>query len=218
MGSAAHFFLVCHLVRCVGGALVAKRKVQRIKELIEQTVDGLGFEIVDIEFAASGLLRVFIDHPFEVNSNSEAEPKEIQVGDCQQVSNQLGHVLLVEDYDYDRLEVSSPGMDRPLKTAAHFRRFAGEQVKLKLRQPFEGRRNFEGLLTDEGGDKFGIEMFDAPEPKPKGNKRTKKKKAVPVAEPKKSEENEVIGQKLVFEVNEVERARLVPQYEFRRHS
>lgn len=197
---------------------LAKSKVQRIKELIEQTVEGLGFEIVDVEFAQSGLLRVYIDHPFQVNS--EAEPKEIQVGDCQQVSNQLGHVLLVEDYDYERLEVSSPGMDRPLKTAAHFRRFVGEQITLKLRQPFEGRRNFEGVLTDEGDEKFGIEMFDKPAPAPKqGNKRTKKKKAAPVVvEPKQSEENEVIGQKLVFEINEVERARLVPQYEFRRRS
>ena len=202
---------------------MAKSKVQRIKELIEQTVSGLGFEIVDIEFAASGLLRVFIDHPFDGGRDDETAPKEIQVGDCQQVSNQLGHVLLVEDYDYDRLEVSSPGMDRPLKTAAHFRRFAGEQVKLKLRQPFEGRRNFEGVLTDEGDDKFGIEMFDAPTPKPKGNKRTKKSKRAasvtePKIQPKQSEEDEVIGQKLVFEVNEVERARLVPQYEFRRPS
>jgi ribosome maturation factor RimP len=201
---------------------VAKSKVQRqrqrIRELIERTVDGLGFEIVDIEFAASGLLRVFIDHPYEEDKNAApGEAKEIQVGDCQQVSNQLGHVLLVEDYDYERLEVSSPGMDRPLKTVAHFRRFAGEQVKLKLRQPFEGRRNFEGLLTDEGDDKFGLEMFDAPPPKVKANKRTKKKKAASVEQPKQSEDSEVIGQKLVFEVNEVERARLVPQYEFRRH-
>jgi len=77
---------------------------------------------------------VFIDHPFQEGNDSEAAPKEIQVGDCQQVSNQLGHVLLVEDYDYDRLEVSSPGMDRPLKTAAHFRRFAGEQtISLELK-------------------------------------------------------------------------------------
>ncbi len=190
--------------------------------MIEKTVEGLGFEIVDIEFAQSGLLRVFIDHPFDESAAAKSpdEQKIIQVGDCQAVSNQLGHVLLVEDYDYDRLEVSSPGMDRPLKTAAHFQRFAGEQIKLKLRQPFEGRRNFEGLLTIEADGKFGVEMITAPEPAPKrGSKRLKKSAAAAAqaAAKQSNDDDEVIGQKLIFEINEVERARLVPQYEFRRH-
>ena len=134
--------------------------MQRIRELIEQTVSGLGYEVVDIEFAASGLLRVFIDNLAD-EQGEHGEPKMIRVEDCEKVSHQLGHVLEVEEVDYSRLEISSPGMDRPLKTVGHFQRFAGQQVALKLRQPFEGQRNFTGVLTDEGEGRFGLEMTDA---------------------------------------------------------
>jgi ribosome maturation factor RimP len=104
-------------------------------KLIEQTVTGLGYELVDVERSGRGLLRIFLD-----------KPQGICVEDCQLVSNQLTRLFTVENVDYDRLEVSSPGLDRPLKTEADFIRFAGEKAQLKLRMPIATRKNFIGIL------------------------------------------------------------------------
>lgn len=104
-------------------------------KLVEITVVGLGYELVDFERSGRGLLRVFID-----------KPEGISVDDCQKVSNQLTRLFLVENVDYDRLEVSSPGLDRPLKKEADFVRFAGQKAQLKLRLPIAGRKNFTGAL------------------------------------------------------------------------
>ena len=104
--------------------------------LIEKTVTGLGYEFVDLERAGRGLLRVFID-----------KPEGIGVEDCATVSNQLTRLFAVEGIDYDRLEVSSPGLDRPLKRAADYSRFAGRDVKLRLRVPRAGQRNFVGRIV-----------------------------------------------------------------------
>lgn len=110
-----------------------------LNELLEKTVSGLGFELVDIEQSPRGrVLRVFIDKP--------EKPGGIDVEDCALVSNQLSRVLMVENIDYDRLEVSSPGLDRVLKKSADYERFAGSEVNLRLRLPMSGRRNFNGVL------------------------------------------------------------------------
>jgi len=110
-----------------------------LQDLIEKTVTGLGYELVDLEMSPKGrTLRVFID--------VLGKDKGVDVEDCATVSNQLSHMLMVENIDYDRLEVSSPGLDRPLKKQADFERFAGEDVQLKLRLPLNGRRNFNGVL------------------------------------------------------------------------
>ena len=104
--------------------------------LIEQTVQGLDDELVDFESSPRGrLMRVFID-----------SPNGITVDDCATVSNQLTRIFEVENVDYDRLEVSSPGLDRPLKKAADFERFAGQDVQLRLRMPIANQRNFAGVL------------------------------------------------------------------------
>jgi ribosome maturation factor RimP len=108
-----------------------------VVKLVETTVNGLGYELVDLERSGRGLLRVFID-----------KPEGISVDDCQAVSNQLTRLFLVENVDYDRLEVSSPGLDRPLKKEADFVRFAGEKAQLKLRMPLAGRKNFVGVLGE----------------------------------------------------------------------
>ncbi len=105
--------------------------------LIEKTVSGLGYELVDVERAGRGLLRVFID-----------KPEGIAVEDCQLVSNQLTRLFAVEDVDYERLEVSSPGLDRVLKKAADFIRFKGEKAHIKLRMPIATRKNFTGTIGD----------------------------------------------------------------------
>ncbi len=107
--------------------------------LIEKTVAGLGFELVDIEQSPRGrVLRVFIDKPDKAGG--------IDVDDCALVSNQISRVLVVENVDYDRLEISSPGLDRVLKKPSDFERFTGAEINLRLRLPISGRRNFNGVL------------------------------------------------------------------------
>ncbi len=104
--------------------------------LIEQTVQGLDYELVDFESSPRGrLMRVFID-----------SPNGITVDDCATVSNQLTRIFEVENVDYDRLEVSSPGMDRVVKKESDFVRFAGQMIQIKLRIPHNNRRNFQGRL------------------------------------------------------------------------
>lgn len=111
---------------------------------IETTVTGLGYDLVDVERAPRGLLRVSIDR---LPGNVYDVPGEfVTVEDCEKVTRQLQRVLEVENFDYARLEVSSPGLDRPLKREADYRRFAGEQVAITLRLPLQGRRKFQGVL------------------------------------------------------------------------
>jgi ribosome maturation factor RimP len=107
-----------------------------LHDLLESTVTGLGYELVDVERSPHGrLLRVFID-----------KPDGVSVDDCVAVSNHLSRLLAVENIDYGRLEISSPGLDRPLKKTSDFIRFAGESAKLKLRVALQGQRNFVGVL------------------------------------------------------------------------
>ena len=107
-----------------------------VVKLVDMTVSGLGYELVDLERSGRGLLRILID-----------SPEGITVDDCQVVSNQLTRLFLVENIDYDRLEISSPGLDRPLKKEADFVRFTGHKVQLKLRMPMAGRKNFVGVIV-----------------------------------------------------------------------
>lgn len=110
-----------------------------LNSLIETTVAGLGFELVDLELSPRGrTIRVFIDCP--------GKETGIDVEDCATVSNQLSRLFEVENIDYDRLEVSSPGMDRVVKKESDFERFAGQDIQIKLRIPQNGRRNFQGEL------------------------------------------------------------------------
>lgn len=128
----------------------------RLLELIEKTVTGLGYELVDFEQAAHGLLRVYIDFPPE-----DADKGNITVEDCETVSHQLSHVLTVENANYERLEVSSPGLDRPLKKFADYVRFAGQEAVVKLRMPMPGaanRKSFQGILHAPEGDTLKLEF------------------------------------------------------------
>ena len=122
--------------------------MQDLHSLLERSVTQLGYELVDLELSNRGkLIRLFIDKPEGVN-----------IDDCVLVSNQLGNLLAVEnDIDYDRLEVSSPGMDRVLKKNADFVRFIGERAQVKLRVPIDGRKNFVGILRGLEQDELLIE-------------------------------------------------------------
>jgi len=120
--------------------------------LFESTVTGLGFEFVDLDVSQRGKsLRLFID-----------KPGGISVEDCAFVSNHMTRLLAVElDYDYDRLEVSSPGLDRVLKKEADFVRFAGERVQIKLRIPLAGRKNYAGVLRGARDGVLQLEVDSA---------------------------------------------------------
>ncbi|MDK4681253.1 ribosome maturation factor RimP [Kingella negevensis] len=102
-----------------------------VQNILDTTLPGLGYELVDFELTAQGTLRVFID-----------KEGGITVEDCATVSNHLSRVFMVEDVDYKNLEISSPGLDRPLKKASDFVRFLGSMVKLKTRLPVDGQKNF----------------------------------------------------------------------------
>jgi ribosome maturation factor RimP len=113
--------------------------VSGLSEIVERTVGGMGFECVDFQQSNRGrLLRVFID-----------KPEGVTVDDCAEVSRQLTRLLAVEGAEYERLEVSSPGLDRPLRKPSDFRRFAGQRVEVRMRErDASGRRRFAGLLLN----------------------------------------------------------------------
>ena len=108
-----------------------------LEALIEKNVSKLGYELVDFEIINRGeLLRIFID-----------KPSSITIDDCVDVTNQLKHILTVEeDISFDRLEVSSPGIDRVIKKLKDFERFKGKKIKIKTRSPIDERKNFKGIL------------------------------------------------------------------------
>jgi ribosome maturation factor RimP len=102
---------------------------------LRTTLSGMGYELVDLETSRGGLIRVFID-----------SPGGISVDDCARVSNHLTRAFVVEGIDYERLEVSSPGLDRPLKRLEDYERFAGQRASLRLKLPQDGQRRFEGVV------------------------------------------------------------------------
>jgi len=131
----------------VQGVTSDNRKLMNWQAAIERTVTGLGYDLVDIERSARGLLRVFIDR-----LPNDPAGEFITVDDCEKVTRQLQHVLEVEGGSYERLEVSSPGLDRPLKKAADYGRFAGQQIELTLKMPFQGRKKYSGVLQEQAAE------------------------------------------------------------------
>ena len=171
---------------------------------VETTVSGLGYDLVDTERSPRGLLRVFIDHLPKNAPNvasNDAAGVFITVEDCEKVTRQLQHVLEVEGCAYERLEVSSPGLDRPLKKAADYARFAGEQIEVTLKLPFQGRKKYRGVL-EALGEGWRIVLV-GPEVAVKGAKGSHKDD-----EPKPE-------QALDFSLEEVREARLVPVVDFK---
>jgi len=120
-----------------------------IEAKVEPVVAGMGYELVDVQVSSGGrLLRVFID-----------KAGGISLDDCAALSRQLARVLPVEGIDYERLEVSSPGLDRPLRKAADFVRFAGQRAELRMRTPdARGRRKFTGVLRGAQAGRVDVEI------------------------------------------------------------
>ena len=120
-----------------------------LETLIEKLVTQLGYALVDFETVNGGqILRIYID-----------KGDLIDIEDCTKVSNHVNNVLSVEtDYDYERLEVSSPGLDRVIKKLNDFDRFKGEKIKIKTRFAIENRKNFKGTLSGTKGESIMIEV------------------------------------------------------------
>lgn len=184
-----------------------------LQETIEQTVTGLGYELVEVERTGGGLLRVTIDMPYV-----EGAEQFINAEDCEKVTRQLQFVLEVEGAEYARLEVSSPGIDRPLRSEKDFERFAGELIDITLKAPIgiaasagttvsATRKKFRGTLeraeSAEGGPKAGWQIVWSDEPAVKpGQKVSKKKIPAPL-------------QALGFTLDEIQQARLAPVVDFK---
>lgn len=116
--------------------------------LLEKTLTGLGYELVDLELANRGMhVRVFAD-----------KAGGISIDDCAAISDHLSRLFAVENIDYDRLEVSSPGLDRPLKRLADYQRFRGAQLQVKLRVPMNGRKRVTGVLQDAESTGFRLKV------------------------------------------------------------
>lgn len=169
------------------------------QQAVEKTVAGLGYDLVECERGNRGLLVVYIDRlPGQAYPTGSGE--FILVEDCELVTRQLQHVLEVEGCDYSRLEVSSPGLDRPLRRHADYERFLGSEIDLTLRLPFMGRKKFRGALRQAEAAPPGEQAAATTEP---------------VAEFelvfKDGKEDKVLG----FALDEVREARLVPVLDFK---
>ena len=180
--------------------------VQSTNDTIAQTVTGLGYDLVDVERTKGGLLRVTIDFPYVPGTE-----QFINAEDCEKVTRQLVFVLEVEGASYSRLEVSSPGIDRPLKTEKDFERFAGELIDLVLKAPVgvaaagsavsANQKKFRGTLEKAEGAGWQIVWSDEPEVKP-GQKVSKKRISAAL-------------QALGFTLDEIAQARLAPVVDFK---
>jgi ribosome maturation factor RimP len=152
-----------------------------ITELTREAIAGLGVELVDVERAPLGLLRITIDR----------DDGGVTIEDCERVSKQLSRVLEVEAVDYKRLEVGSPGVDRPLRTPRDFERFVGQRIEIRLREPIDNRKVFQGILglvdASEAGQLFFIDY----------------------------QENKGETKRITFEVADLERAKLDPLLNFK---
>ena len=183
------------------------------RETVAATVTGLGYELVDIERVPAGTLRVFIDRvPGRTYASGPGE--FVTVDDCEQVTRQLQYALEVDTVAYTRLEVSSPGLDRPLRCEADFERFAGQEVSVTLKLPFQGRKVWKGILgrAAEGGG-WVLELSQ--------RKASGKSSGKAVGKPARKATNKAAvedvpaAQVLGFTLDEVREARLVPLVDFK---
>ena len=175
--------------------------------IIETTVRGMGYDLIELDRSAGGLLRVTLDFPWVAGATEQ----QITVEDCERVTRQLRYTLEVENVDYRRLEVASPGIDRPLRSTPDYARFEGEIIDLILKEGLgeaaagtglaANRKKFRGTLEKADDDAWRVLWSDEPAPKP-GQRVSKKKEAAPL-------------QALTFVLDEVREARLAPIVNFK---
>ncbi|MFZ2218041.1 MAG: ribosome maturation factor RimP [Rhodoferax sp.] len=188
-----------------------------LKEIVEQIVAGLGYDLVEIERSPGGLLRITIDLPWsppDASALSALSEQFITVEDCEKVTRQLQFALEVDAIEYSRLEVSSPGIDRPLRHQQDFERFVGHVIDITLKAPMgsaaagqvsANRKKFRGTLErvqNEGaGTGWQIVWSDEPAVKP-GQRVSKKRVPAPL-------------QALGFTLDELRESRLAPIVSFK---
>jgi len=179
-----------------------------LQQTISDTVQGLGFDLVECERSSGGLLRVTIDHPWQPGANAALR---VTVDDCERVTRQLQYALEVAGVDYRRLEVSSPGIDRPLRHALDFERFEGEVIDLALKEPIgaaaadgqvaANRKKFRGTLRRAAGARWQVVWRDEPAVKP-GQRVSARRAIAP-------------QQALEFSLDELQSAHLAPVVDFK---
>jgi ribosome maturation factor RimP len=183
-----------------------------LQQIVEQTVAGLGYDLVEIERCPGGLLRITIDLPWVAPvEGAEPLPEQfITVEDCEKVTRQLQFALEVDAVEYKRLEVSSPGIDRPLRHEQDFQRFAGSVIDIALKAPMGAaaagqvsplRKKFRGTLSRAEAGGWQIVWSDEPPVKP-GQKVSAKRAPAPL---------QVLG----FTLDELRDARLAPIVDFK---
>lgn len=153
-----------------------------LEQLLERTLGGLGYELADFNLSNHGrMLRVFIDKSNQqVSGVPMIAAGKVSIADCEAATRQLQRVLEVEGIEYDRMEVSSPGLDRKLRKPADFIRFSGREAEIRLRMPVNGRRRFVGVVHQVIGEQVEID---------------------------------VSGTRMMFPLENIDKARLVPRYE-----
>ena len=184
-----------------------------LQQIVEETVTGLGYDLVEIERTAGGLLRITIDLPWAPPVEGQPAPlleQFVTVEDCEKVTRQLQFALEVDGVEYKRLEVSSPGIDRPLRHEQDFVRFEGSVIDITLKAPMgaaaagqvsANRKKFRGTLERAESGGWQIVWRDAPAVKP-GQKVSKKRVPAPL-------------QALGFALDELRDARLAPIVDFK---
>ena len=184
-----------------------------LQQIVEQVVTGLGYDLVEIERSAGGLLRITIDLPWVAPATDAPAPlldQFVTVEDCEKVTRQLQFALEVDGVEYKRLEVSSPGIDRPLRHEQDFVRFEGSVIDITLKAPMgaaaagqvsANRKKFRGTLEREESGGWQIVWIDEPAVKP-GQKVSKKRVPAPL-------------QALGFTLDELRDARLAPIVDFK---
>lgn len=177
-------------------------------ELVARTVEGLGYEFVELERLPRGLLRVTID--------TDAEGG-ISLEDCERVSDQLTHLFTVEDVPYERLEVSSPGVERPLKRARDWARFTGELAHVELFEPMKaegfpeaGRRKLDGRIVgisgESGEERIDFDFFEVDIPRTPGIAALRARRRTAV---------EAAPVRVTFALSDVSRAHLIKPLNFK---
>ena len=209
MGFQAHFFLPLRSLQLDGirGTRVLDSALQA---RVERTVTGLGYELVEFVRAGGGLLRVTIERPGYVPRPDELAQGGVTVEDCERVSHQLSHLFTVESVDYDRLEVGSPGVDRPLASLRDFARFAGSLAKVHLHAAIDGMKRLTGRIVGVEGDHVVLELL-APHELPEAQK------ALPRSPSKRTTRKVASAPRprVAVAFKDVEKARLVPELNFR---
>lgn len=136
--------------------LATGNRLQAMEQLLERALRALGYVLADFEISNHGsMLRVFID---KIDEHGSASSAGVTLADCETASRHLQRCLAVEAIDYDRLEVSSPGLDRKLKKEADFARFVGRRADVRLRELMGGRRRFVGVIRDVADNRVVLDV------------------------------------------------------------